>query len=205
MEGAAGVRFACEAQSQSIYDCRRGVSGEVLKQLQQTYPAAKLSGFDISPQAISLAKLRERNTLTFHHRDVCDAPGCYDVLLALDVFEHVEDYFGFLRSINSLAILKIFHIPLDMNVIGVLRRTPMTSRASVGHLHYFSMETAIATLQDCGYQVLDWRYTLSAAAPGAPSTGRARALTLVRRVLSKVCPNLAARTLGGFSMLVLAR
>jgi hypothetical protein len=35
------------------------------------------------------------------------------------------------------------------------------ARRKVGHLHYFTKETAIATLVDCGYNTIDQAYTPS--------------------------------------------
>ena len=40
----------------------------------------------------------------------------FDVILVLDVIEHLEDYFSFLRTIKERALYKIFHIPLDLSV-----------------------------------------------------------------------------------------
>jgi hypothetical protein len=80
--------------------------------------------------------------------------------MALDVFEHVEDYVGFLKRLRVKAEYKIFHIPLDMSVMSVMRMTPiLNARDKVGHLHYFCKETALATLNDTGYQIIDWFYT----------------------------------------------
>jgi hypothetical protein len=73
----------------------------------------------------------------------------------MDVFEHIEDYLGFLRTIRSKADYKIFHIPLDLTVVSVLCGEMTKRRMTDGHLHYFSQETAIATLKDCGYEIID--------------------------------------------------
>ena len=84
----------------------------------------------------------------------------FDLIMALDVFEHVEDYVGFLKQLRVKIEYKIFHIPLDMSVMSVMRMTSiLNARDKVGHLHYFCKETALATLTDTGYQIIDWFYT----------------------------------------------
>ena len=60
----------------------------------------------------------------------------YDVLFAVDVFEHVEDYLGFIRSLHSLARWNIFHMQLDLNVLSVANPIYLNmTREQVGHLH----------------------------------------------------------------------
>ena len=65
-------------------------------------------------------------------------------------------------------------------------------------------ETALAMLSDTGYRVLRERYT--AGGLELDSAGRrARILHVPRRILFYTTPHLAARWLGGFSLLVLAK
>lgn len=69
----------------------------------------------------------------------------------MDVFEHVDDYLGFLKLCKNKTKNTIFHIPLDISAQGILRNKLIAARKSVSHLHYFMKETAIATLIDSGY------------------------------------------------------
>jgi len=65
-----------------------------------------------------------------------------------------------LRKLKEKAEYKIFHIPLDLSVQTVFRASPIVKvRASVGHIHYFTKETALETLKDTGYQIIDYVYT----------------------------------------------
>ena len=99
---------------------------------------------------------------------------------------------------------KIFHIPLDLSVQWVWRNRPiMREREQAGHLHYFTKETALATLQDAGYEVIDWFYTPGAIAN--PRSVKAKLASLPRRLLSVVNQDLVVRILGGYSLLVLAK
>jgi 2-polyprenyl-3-methyl-5-hydroxy-6-metoxy-1,4-benzoquinol methylase len=183
-----------------------GVGG-ILENLAPSFPAAQLSGYDISPQAIRIAREKRSADIRFFNFDIAESGGHFDVLLALDVIEHVEDPWSFARKLRPLAEHKVYHIPLDFNALAAARGWPiMDARRSVGHLNYFTKDTAIALLHECGYDVLATRYTATAVeTPGASSSAQARVLNVVRRALSKARPDLCARLLGGYSLLVLAR
>jgi hypothetical protein len=181
-------------------------SGEILVQLRQSFPAARLEGYDISPQAYAIAAPKSGDWLTFHHADYLTAEGpAPDVLMAIDVFEHVEDYMAFLKALKPRARLKLFHIPLDLSVQGVLRGTPiLAARQTIGHLHYFTKDTALAVLGDCGYEIIDWNYTHGAES--LPNRAlRTRILNVPRRLIGAVNEDLAVRLMGGASIMVLTR
>ena len=181
-------------------------AGEILRELQPNFPnGTSLSGFEISPQAFELCRHKENDELHFFCQDlIATEIAPFDLLLCMDVFEHVEDYMGFLRNLRQKADYKVFHIPLDMSVQTVLRSTPIVeARSRVGHLHYFSKETALLTLRDTGYTVVDWFYTPAGTERG--TTLGAKIAKLPRQILSVVNEDLAVRVLGGYSLLVLAR
>ncbi len=120
-------------------------SGAVLQTLWANFrdESCSFDGYDVSPQAIALCRAREAPRLRFHNADVFATGTRYELALALDVFEHVEDYFGFLRKLRTVAKYKVLHIPLDVSVSAVLRpQRLLRTRHSVGHLHYFAKETA---------------------------------------------------------------
>jgi cyclopropane fatty-acyl-phospholipid synthase-like methyltransferase len=180
-------------------------SGEILCELSSAFPQARLEGYDISPQAMEIAQPKARDGLAFHLEDylTADTPAA-DLIMAFDVFEHVEDYMGFLRKLRTKGQFKLFHIPLDMSVQGVLRSQPiMRVREIVGHLHYFDKETALATLRDCGYEIVDWNYTYHASLLNRRLA--ARVMDAPRKVLRAVNEDFAVRLLGGASMMVLTR
>ena len=77
----------------------------------------------------------------------------FDVALVLDVFEHIPDYVGFLRSIAHVAKMFVFHVPLEVNAFTVLTGRLGQSRPNLGHLHHFSKRTAEQSLEGAGYSV----------------------------------------------------
>jgi SAM-dependent methyltransferase len=160
-------------------------------------------GYEIAPAAFARAERRARDGLRFHLRDLLATDAVYDLVLAIDVFEHVDDYIGFLRALRRHARRHVFHIPLDMNAQNVMRRGPiLKTRREVGHLHYFMKDTALATLEYAGYRIDDWVYTVHAEA--APRSGPLWRLARLPRALGlRISPDLSVRLLGGVSLLVL--
>lgn len=181
-------------------------SGEVLVELRRFFPEARLAGYDISPQAHAIASGKATSSLAFYHADylTTDAPAP-DLLMAIDVFEHVPDYMGFLEKMRTRGEWKLFHIPLDLSVQGVLRGKGLAhARSVIGHLHYFTKDTALATLRDCGYEIVDWNYTHGAVS--APNRHlRTQVLNVPRRLLRMINEDFCVRLLGGASMVGLAK
>lgn len=178
-------------------------AGEILAQLARALPDARLDGYDVSPDALALAATRATDRLTFHLADLTTEVVRVDCLLCIDVVEHVEDYLGFLRALRSTARVAVFHIPLDVTVLSVLRDKMLAARNEVGHLHYFTPATALATLRDCGYRIIDSAFT--PAFRDVPGRSVAtRLANIPRRMLYWLSPRLMVRWLGGASLLVLA-
>lgn len=182
-------------------------AGEVLKQLQDHIGiACDLTGYDISPQAIELAARRANNLLHFKLADIQEEEGThFDLVLVLDVLEHVEDYFTFLRTIKARSTYSIFHIPLDLSVQTIARPGGLIKvRSAYGHIHYFTAEIALQILRDTGFEVLDYFYTRRAIELPPAELSR-KILYMPRKALFALHQNFAARLLGGFSLLVLAQ
>jgi SAM-dependent methyltransferase len=181
-------------------------AGLVLAGLQPHLPPDCVCwGYDVSPVALDMSAGRANNNLHFRlcdvRKDECD--GFFDLLLMLDVFEHVEDYMGLVRDVRSKAKQKLFHIPLDLSVQAVLRKNGLLRRRdNHAHLHYFTKETALRTLTDVGCTIVDSFYT-----PRCIELGDLFIQKLVRipRKLSfAAVPHLTVRVLGGYSLMVLA-
>lgn len=182
-------------------------AGEVLRALStHLEPRTKFFGYEISPNAYKICSQKASEKFTFRFADLLGEDSArFDLVMAIDVFEHVEDYFGFLRKLRSKGQHKLFHIPLELSAQEVLRGTPLlNARRNVGHIHYFSKETAIATLEDCGYRVLDHFYTSGRTDLGGLGW-KSQLMRIPRHALYRMNPDTAARMLGGYSLMVLAQ
>lgn len=181
-------------------------AGEILKQLQEQLEDKSIdfSGYDIAPDAMKLAKSRTNKKLNFYQENLLEKKDVhFDLCLVVDVFEHVDNYMGFIESCGPLADYKIYHIPLALHISALLRGELIRSRKDLGHLHYFSKETALATLSDSGQEIIDFFYTKGA------TENRKRVRTIFANMLRipffKINPDLTARLLGGYSLIVLTK
>ena len=175
-------------------------AGGVLAALKDTYPAAEATGFDISPTAIGLAT-QEHAGIQFTEGNVV---GRYDLMLVMDVIEHVEDCFGFTRGLRQHADLMLFNIPLELTCLSLLRNVPIAHRQAIGHIHYFTRQTALALLTDCGFAIVAARY-IPAVVDLAARDLKSRAITAVQRAGFRLAPHLSVLTVGGYSLLAAAR
>lgn len=181
-------------------------AGEVLRLLQQEMDQnCRFCGYEISPQAFEMSQRRANERLQFKLADITQEQSAhFDLMLVLDVVEHVEDYFGFLSKIRSKSDLKIFHFPLDLSVQAVLRRRGLLKRRELyRHIQYFTKETALETLKDTGYQILDYFYTPRCIELGTEFIQKIARLP--RRISFAMNQDLTVRILGGYSLLILAR
>ena len=182
-------------------------AGEVLIQLQKYMNDNCLFwGYDISPQAFELSKGKANARLKFKLGDIRkEKDNFFDIILIMDVIEHLEDYYGFLRDLKPMSHYKILHIPLDLSVQTVLRRSGLSDvRLTYGHLHYFTKEIALQMLKDVGYDVIDYCYTARALEIPTKDIKR-KLMKLPRKLLSVVDKDMAARILGGWSLLALTQ
>ena len=198
-EKCAALLSELAVEPTTICDVGCGVGG-VLAALRDTYPAARLFGFDISPTAIELAEERH-DDITFAADGLT---GQYDLILVMDVIEHVEDCFGFVRSLRPHGDLFLFNIPVELTCFALVRNGLIPHRQALGHIHYFSRQTALALLADCGYQIVSYRY-VPAVVDFAGRDLKSRVLTTVQRTGFRIAPHLSVLTFGGYSLLVAAR
>jgi ubiquinone/menaquinone biosynthesis C-methylase UbiE len=191
-----GLRFS------SVCDVGCG-AGEISRILAASFPSAQFTGFEISPDAFVFCQAKSTSNLHYENAQAFESGRSFDVAMAIDVFEHVDDYFGFVRNMRNISKYQIYHIPLDLSAQALLRREPLQKvRETVGHIHYFSKDTALATLKDTGHEIVDWFYTKSAIELSTTSILRKLAAG-PRAAVFAVFPDFAVRTLGGFSMMVL--
>jgi SAM-dependent methyltransferase len=182
-------------------------AGGVVYELAKIFPEVQFSGFEISPQAAQFWSRHQRDNLKIELQDFLTTSNHYDLLLLIDVFEHVPDYMGFLKSLSARSKYFVFNIPLDMHIVGLILDNQINARNKYGHLHYFSKATALQTLTDTGYKIVDYFYAPGFA--GAPpessrKTWQQRILHPFRTGIYSISPALSTKLLGGSSLMVLA-
>ncbi len=180
-------------------------SGRVVELLADAFPGARAEGFDISPQASAINAARARPGLSFTLGNAFESGRRYDLAMAIDVIEHVEDPFAFARSLGAMSRYQMLHIPLDMNALSVARGWPvMAARSDIGHIHYFTRDTAIALLKDAGLEPIGEHYT-PWAIDQSHKSWKKRLAAVPRRLAYSVAPHAVVRAIGGWSLMVLCR
>lgn len=191
-------------EPRSICDIGCGAGG-ILDHLSRMVAwDVRLCGYEPSDQAFALCPSNRKTNLSFFHRALPEEGEYFDLVLVIDVVEHVDDYIGFLKALRPTGRQTIFRIPLNVSVQSVLFKSgPMLgARRDFGHIHYFTRETALATLYDTGYRVIDLRYSYGPVSPVFLGW-RQYLPKAAKKTLSLLSPPWVARLLDGFSLLIL--
>ncbi|MCF8077810.1 MAG: class I SAM-dependent methyltransferase [Desulfobacterales bacterium] len=181
-------------------------AGAVLAELRKSYPEAQLYGYDIAPDASRFWKQFDGLYINFELGDFFQiSDRTYDVLLLLDVIEHLPNPFDFLQRLLSYARFFVFHVPLDLSAISVLREKPLLNvRKKVGHIHFFTKNIAFALLEECGYRIVDWKYT-EAYLEAPQRSLRTKLAVIPRKIFFSMNKDLGVRLLGGETLVILAK
>jgi hypothetical protein len=194
-----------QCQPSSIVEIGCG-SGAVLEAVRGYFPQASLAGFDIAPDASNFWEGLSAHGIRLELADYLELEEPVpDLILVLDVLEHLGNPWEFLARLRHKSNLVVFHFPLDLSALSVLRQNPLLQvRDKVGHLHFFTHGLAVALLQESGFEIIEARYT--GAALDAPQRSfKTKAAGWVRRIAYAIDRGLGARLLGGETLMVLAR
>lgn len=100
-------------------------AGGILASLHDALPEIEYSGFEIASDASKFWKKHATKKIAFAVEDFLRKRTLhFDVLLLLDVIEHVPNPFEFLSALQGRADYYLFHIPLDLSAISVARSAP---------------------------------------------------------------------------------
>ncbi|MCZ2458733.1 MAG: class I SAM-dependent methyltransferase [Chitinophagales bacterium] len=163
-----------------------------------------LYGYDISPQAIAEAKKRETEHIKFFNADFPNEnTSLFDLVLMIDVAEHVPDYLGFLKKLRDTGKEFIFHIPLDLSCRTIFKpHVILQQRNDVGHLHYFTREHVEWILKDCGYVIKDRFYTLSETDRNKARSFKSFIKKMLRRFSYFIAREASVKLWGGYSVMI---
>lgn len=159
-------------------------------------------GWDISPDAIARARCRESRHLRFHVAEATTIRDFSDLVLCIDVIEHLADDLAFLREIRPLGERFLFRIPLELSVWDVLRpQRRLDARRRFGHRHAYDRAAAENLLNEAGFEVEASRFHRVPVR----AHGLGRWSDALRRATVALAPRWGVRAFGGFGWLVLAR
>jgi len=181
-------------------------TGLVLKSLKDVMDTPAIySGFDISEEAIAIAEEYTDRYVKFYCEDYTSNPKNPDVVLLIDVIEHVEDPYAFIKKIRDTSRYVIFHIPLENHCLSMLYpKFQQGQHDKVGHLHYYTRDTALQLLKDCGCEIICWEYT-DAYTLSRTHGFKDAILKPVQKILFAISPDHASQIVGGVSLMVLCK
>ena len=184
-----------------------GAGENLVKLLKKDSNIEKLQGYDISPQAIDLAAKKTSEKISFYNEDVAAKENVHtDLMLVIDVVEHVDDYYGFLRKLKVKSDWFVFHIPLDLSCRTVLKpHVLLQQRQSVGHIHYYTKEMVEWALQDTGYEIIDWEYTKPVVDIKSADSVKRFVKKILRNISFAINKDWSVKLWGGYSMMILAK
>lgn len=181
-------------------------AGRVLESLAASYTQASFAGYDVAPAAAKFWKQISNPRIKLYVGDFFTADSRkYDLLLLLDVVEHVADPHDFLVRLKSRSDYFVIHFPLDLSASSILRESPLLHvRRKVGHIHYFTKSLALELLDECGFDIIEWQYT-DAAFTTPQARFKTRLAQWPRRLVYALSKDIGVRLLGGETLMVLAR
>jgi predicted TPR repeat methyltransferase len=182
-------------------------NGSIIKELSTEFTATQFLGIDISEQAIKYAHSESNERIKFVVADILHYENwpelSFDLILAIDLIEHLENYFAYLRKINSSGAYTILHIPLDLSVWTLFREKMLIeSKDRVGHIHNFTESFIRSVLEDLGLKIIDSEYTLPNYQPQGT---KAKFVFQLRKLLFKMNKRFCSKTIGGLSILILCK
>lgn len=181
-------------------------AGAVLAHLSEYMEEVDFFGYDIAPDAASFWTSYERNNISFELGDFfVKNKRKHDLILILDVIEHIVDPWSFLEKLKPHGENFLFHIPLDLSAQNVLRETPiLEARRQVGHIHYFTKNLALELLREAGYEIQHAEYS-NLSMSGPRSSWKSKLVYFPRMLAYLISKDFGVRLLGGESLLVVAR
>lgn len=181
-------------------------SGALLKKLASEMPQHFFHGWDIAPDAKRFWDHKHSN-LDFQVGDFLDSNvgKKADLVLLIDVLEHLADPGTFLESLSGRTGLIAIHLPLDMTLVNLIfDKRLIRLRDSIGHIHYYTKAIAEKLLHESGYEVVLSEYS-NAWKDSPHLTTAGRVMRIFRWTLNLMSPTLNAKLLGGETLILMAR
>jgi len=178
-------------------------AGKILVYLSKKYKNKFFYGYEISRKAYSMSDKKLKNVK--YYNKILNKKKTFDIILCADVLEHVENPYKFLREIKKTSKYQILHIPLDLSINSIFRKSVLLkARKEVGHLHFYNKELILHDLQKLNFKVVDYYYTFNENIYTRGSWAQ-KLIATIRKLIFFVNRDLAVNFLGGFSLLILTK
>lgn len=197
-------------QFDSVIDVACG-SGNILLNISSHFRSKKLLGVDISRDIIAIAKSNDsKKKATWLVSDVFDLkPDKYELVLAIDILEHVDNDLAFLKQIKNLGNFIVIKTPIERNFInrfvriitlGIIDEYRHT-KIQYGHIHHYSVKDVLDLIDNAGLKIVNKVYL--------PLPRRSKLFWEIIRIaaspLWRISVSSYLRVNGGFLVLLLTR
>ena len=163
------------------------------------------AGYDISPQAIAMAREKFGDRVNFVCSKEITIKENIAVILLVDVLEHLESPDNFLRSITTISNYFLIRLPLDKNLWNRISGKLPKLEKELGHIHYFTYKSAIKFVSRQGLEVVSCYLTNNFNDSSNRKTQTAKIMWPVRMITSAVSKKLNSLVWGGNSVVILAK
>lgn len=184
-------------------------NGQLLSCLSDIYPDIELIGYDPSLQLSMFWTEIQLTRPNISFINELDSVRTYsdDLVLFVDVIEHISDPVQELIPFLTTGCTCIFHIPLEISLSTLFRQHLFFRQYNtVGHLHFYTEATAKIVLNRLGFDLLACHYTDAYITLPRKRTPLARLVDGFRFVLSKIfSQKISHLCLGGNTLLIAAK
>ena len=165
-------------------------------------------GYDINPDAINLAK-KNSDKVSFFNQNFLNLDNEKgDLIIAADVFEHIQDKYDFLFKLKNKGNFFLFNIPLEISLFSMIRKKNIFKHSfdNVGHLHFFTKRTALLALENSGFKILNFNLVNNRFEDFRKNKKiHSLIINIPQYILEKLSINLSSSIFGGYSLVVLAK
>lgn len=182
-------------------------SGAIIKAWAAQAPHVQFTGWDISPQALTLAAQDAPQNVQFVSGEIPPQQP-FDVALAIDVIEHIPSYEKWFNQVTASAPVLVLHVPLDLSVRSYLFPQLLArEREMVGHIHFFTAHSLKEFLKIQHCEILSAHYTNKyVECPPQLTRLKSRIGMLIRRLAHTCLPRAwAAFIIGGYSLMLVVK
>tara|TARA_A100001011_G_scaffold377514_1_gene441249 strand:- start:1834 stop:2562 length:729 start_codon:yes stop_codon:yes gene_type:complete len=167
-----------------------------------------LEGYDINPDAIKLAK-NNADQISFFNKDFINLDtDIRDMIIAADVFEHVQDTYNFLSKLKEKSNFFLFNIPIEISLLSMIRKKNIFEHSynNVGHLHFYTKRTSLLLLESTGFEIINSNLVNNRFKSFKDKKSLLLLLiSIPQYILEIFSKNLACSIFGGYSLVVLAK
>ena len=182
-------------------------SGDIVKSWAAKAPRVKFTGWDISPQAYELAVRNAPSNVRFIQSQLLPE-GPFDLALAIDVIEHLENPAAWLARVAGCAPYLVLHVPLDLSLRARLNPQLLEDeKKAVGHIQFFTSRSLKKFLRAQHFQILCAHYTNKyVECPPKLTRFKSRVGMCIRKAAHYLLPHAwAAYLIGGYSLMLVVK